>query len=665
VLAVLSLAALSCGPWACERSAAPPAPRPGAGLPSELQEQGWVGDPTCAGCHEEAARSYAQSPHGRSLVGGGAIAPLLQRLPLPAELDHPASGFHYSLRQLEGSLELRETYALPGGEVLQTGRAVAALVLGSGRRTHTSLWQQEIPGGLRLRQLPVTFYTVAGRWDLSPGYDAPQHQRLERGASERCLFCHSGLAAPLPGEPWAFRAPLPGAIACERCHGPGLAHLRYHEAGAAAGPDPIVNPARLPPARAMDVCNSCHLEGRSRVLREGRSSIWEFRPGEPLGDTLSVWVEATPQPALFTHSSQGERFALSSCPVGSERLQCTSCHPAHAASPRDPGPYNAVCLGCHRPESCSRSPLGRADRKGPKDPCSDCHMQWGGTSDVPHVATVDHWIRRPEPPAASAADLPADPAAVGVHPHHRGDRRLVPVPLQTTRPYGEPELARAEAEAYLEYGQGLRAPDLAARARARAAAASAAEPGSAAAWLLLGRAELAAGRVAEAARALARSVALRREQPAAWELLGRCRWDEGRPSLARSAYLELLRQRPCSAEALERLGFLELRDGQRAAAEARYRAALRCEPERASAWHNLAALLLLSERLAEAQEAWGRAQALDPTLPRVAEGLAEVLERLGQPAAALVQARQGLRLLPGDEGLAQRAARLEAAAAPR
>lgn len=609
-------------------------------LPVGLQQQGFVGGAVCTGCHAEVSAEYAASPHARSSWGPAQIPRQAAQLELPAEVEHSASGLRYRVRlDAQGRLAVQETVLGLPASALQAQERSAALTVGSGRRTFTSLWARplEVAGGpaVELRQLPVTRYRAASRWTMSPGYDRADHQRFDRGVTERCLFCHNGMASPVAGAPYGFHTPLPEGIGCERCHGPGRAHVLLHE-GPGVGPDgvdPIVQPADLSPERRADVCNACHLEGRARVLRRGRSSVYDFRPGEALGDALWVFAEAEPSPGLFTHSSHGERLALSACvkasPAGA--LDCGRCHPAHSASPRDPGPYNAVCLGCHTPSACSRPLERRADHKGPKDPCTDCHMVWSGSSDIPHVSTIDHWIRRPAPGAQpSLGDPLADPTVVGARPHHRGARRLVAVVEPVARPASRGERLAAEAEAYLEYGHGTGDSVLAARARDAASAATGEEPGQVGHWRLLARAEGRVGDHGAACAAWQQVVALQRDDAEAWLEVSTCRAARRQRAGARQALQEALRGDPRSAEALNRLGFMEMQAGRMDAAAARYAASLAVDPELASTHHNLAALRLLQGDPAAAEQAWRRSVSLDPHQAIAVEGLVEVLRRQGR-----------------------------------
>jgi hypothetical protein len=49
-----------------------------------------------------------------------------------------------------------------------------------------------------------------------------------------------------------------------------------------------VNPAKLPVALQLDVCQRCHIQGNA-VLAEGKS-FFDFRPGMPLSDVMNVFM---------------------------------------------------------------------------------------------------------------------------------------------------------------------------------------------------------------------------------------------------------------------------------------------------------------------------------------------------------------------------------------
>src|SRR5262249_45295864 len=127
---------------------------------------------------------------------------------------------------------------------------------------------------------PVAWYARTG-WGLGPSYDTYAYPYLTRPVMPACLTCHASFLAPVAGtqnryEETPFRE---GGVACERCHGPGEAHLR----GGA-----MVNPAKLAPANRDSICAQCHLSGAVRVMAAGKG--WDaFHPGERLSDTMRVF----------------------------------------------------------------------------------------------------------------------------------------------------------------------------------------------------------------------------------------------------------------------------------------------------------------------------------------------------------------------------------------
>src|SRR5437879_2825790 len=74
---------------------------------------------------------------------------------------------------------------------------------------------------------------------------------FRREISDSCLFCHNGY-------PSEANAGLALGIDCQRCHGPGEAHLQ--------GKARMVNPSRLSSERQIEICMQCHLESASRTL---------------------------------------------------------------------------------------------------------------------------------------------------------------------------------------------------------------------------------------------------------------------------------------------------------------------------------------------------------------------------------------------------------------
>ena len=121
-------------------------------------------------------------------------------------------------------------------------------------------------------------------------------------------------------------------VGCEKCHGPGSDHV------ARPARDTIVNPSRLDPIGAVNVCLQCHSQGRPLVNPvEGRYYDWPvgFRVGLNLRDFWQL-EEFKPGETTFTHfpdgtahknRMQGNDFTQSV--MYTHGVTCASCHDVH------------------------------------------------------------------------------------------------------------------------------------------------------------------------------------------------------------------------------------------------------------------------------------------------------------------------------------------------
>jgi tetratricopeptide (TPR) repeat protein len=154
----------------------------------------------------------------------------------------------------------------------------------------------------------------------------------------------------------------------------------------------MVNPAKLPVAERDSICGQCHLSGEIRVPKPGKDE-GDFHPGEPLGNSLTVFVRAgTPSPLRVT--SHVENLAQSACKRASgEKLWCGTCHDPHSVpgANEKAASFRNKCLSCHRTSDCRGA---RSARQANGDNCTACHMPSNPPSDVDHVVFTDHSIRR-------------------------------------------------------------------------------------------------------------------------------------------------------------------------------------------------------------------------------------------------------------------------------
>jgi tetratricopeptide (TPR) repeat protein len=264
-----------------------------------------------------------------------------------------------------------------------------AYVIGSGN--HASGYLVQL--GDHLFQSPIAFYTQRVRYDMAPGYEKLADADFTRPITEDCVLCHSGKPMLISGTVSRYQTPAfeQETISCQRCHGPTEKHLERPVPGS------IVNPAKLTGAARDSICEQCHLSGVVRVLNPGKN-LEDFRPGEPLEKTFTVYRDALP-PNRLKVISHSEQLAASACLRNSNgKLWCGTCHDPHNKPVNTATYYRDRCLSCHANQ------LPRSHPAPVHSDCVACHMPRRSAFDGGHTAFTDHRIaRRPEPQLKEAA----------------------------------------------------------------------------------------------------------------------------------------------------------------------------------------------------------------------------------------------------------------------
>jgi len=145
-------------------------------------------------------------------------------------------------------------------------------------------------------------------------------------------------------------------VGCERCHGPGSAHVEHPTRGN------TLNPARMDYVQANDTCIQCHSQGRPLTNPiEGKYYDWPvgYHVGLNLRDYWQLEGHTLGQ-LSFTHfpdgtahknRMQGNDFVQSV--MYRRGVTCFDCHDVHGtenyAQLRKPA--NQLCLDCHGPGS--------------------------------------------------------------------------------------------------------------------------------------------------------------------------------------------------------------------------------------------------------------------------------------------------------------------------
>ena len=614
-VAVLSVAACGGEGRQPSHAVAPPPEPPSPTFRNVATPTAYVGDAACTACHASAAAAYRQHPMAQSFHQ---FAPLPPVAPLDSPLYNAATGFSYTVLRV-GNQFFQEEYLEgppPAGKRLHDLRRRMDFVMGSGHVGRTYFTAQNG----RLFQLPLTWYRQHG-WDFSPGYEI-NNARFDRVLPDRCLACHGSYPRPIPFLEGKYAA-LPPGIGCERCHGPGALHVAERRAGGgrrvAAGPaydNSIVNPARLPLERRLDVCEQCHVHTAVTVLREGRDAF-SYLPSQRLSDQVAFFKIA----GSIDIVSHADRLRQSACFIATRAtarpLECATCHDPHRPPP-SPAERSRPCLTCHVGAALAQrvAPAARPDHIPTAD-CVGCHMP-RVKEQVPHSVFTDHWIR--------LATAPAPP------PPRRGA-----APIE---PYFERDRAGPEAAIYQGMGAVVYA-SLAndGRVLTRAAAflqrALGDDTTRGEAFFLLGLAYQQMGKTDAALRALERAVRVDSNRPDRLQALARAYERAGRsPAAVTALYRRALELQP--ALAWIRADYADFLHGQgwsfRADAEQAYRMALAEQPGLDESWFNLGVLLTEEGRLPEASDAFRTAVQLNPYL---AEALSDLVEIGTTPHAVL------------------------------
>ena len=378
----------------------------------------YVGSKVCVQCHAPIASKYSRTDMGRSM--SEITASLLENIPNSASLVDERLQKHFDLYVEDGKLFQSEYEKSPDGEKVFRETHEVNWIIGSGANGFGALLKRSD----FLFEAPLSFYSKTQSWALSPGYEFGDYG-FNRPILPGCITCHSGQPrAVLDGNGRFLEPPFHElAIGCENCHGPGAAHVHEMQEGDSNGATnspthSIVNPAKLKPWLADNICMSCHQTGDAMVLRPGKD-YRDFKPGMPLDDTLAIFMvpprRDSPQTDLLEHFFS---MALSKCFRSSGgRLSCITCHDPHVEPSKQEAPaeFRAKCLECHNEKSCAL-PVAVRQHKTPPDDCAGCHMPKRQVQTIAHAVLTNHRIvaqaEEPYPDAAFHMASPQTPDLV-------------------------------------------------------------------------------------------------------------------------------------------------------------------------------------------------------------------------------------------------------------
>ncbi len=656
---------------AAPENQAHPSPAPNAS-PAKSASDDYVDSRVCAGCHQQIAQSYATTGMGRSFSVADPAAHFAEFN--GASVDNQPSGMRYKMVEHDGKLfERRSQIGFRGQETNIVEEQVDD-VIGSGNHARTFL-HRDARG--RLIELPVSWYSEgSGYWAMSPGYDRRDQEDFRRAIPAECMFCHNAYPQPSNSfntaklEPPAFPKSLAAGIDCQRCHGPGGAHVKAAISGANVDAirGAIVNPARLPRDRQLEVCMQCHLETSSshmpNEIRLFNRTVFSYRPGQPLGEYKLYFDPVSNQADdRFEIAHAAYRLRMSAC-FRNSQMTCLTCHDPHkpyrgqGATER----YVAVCESCHQTVKHTVA-LPQAST------CLDCHMPKRRTDDAVHVVMTDHYIQRVKPgrdllaPLNEAANSTNSKGGVALYyptqlpqpgqselylaladvkDGSKGEAAIAKLQEDVSKyAPAAPEFYYELAHAYGQAGNQSQAIRWYQEALRRRQVYPAAAKGLAVSLL-------AENRAASAEEVLRKAATASPDDDGIFTDLGNVYLREKRVNEAQNALLRAVQLDPASALAENLLGLVAVQQEHRQEAETRFRAAIRDDPALAEAHYNLGNLLSGASDYEQAAYQFQRATAIDPQYAAAHHGLGLMLEMTHSYDKAVDELQQAVRLAPQD-----------------
>lgn len=322
---------------------------------AESFPNGFVGPEACAPCH---AAQYGTQKTSRHAL---ALRPIGQSTAFKGQPPITERDYSTTYETKPDGVQVRVDAA---GKKID---AVLQWAFGAGAQGITPVG---IYGGQYFEHR-YSYYSAPRR--LAPTFGHPKRAAtaeaalgvLQDGTTiSRCFNCHATGVQPSSSGP-DLQGMLPG-ITCERCHGPGAAHVAAAKAGAA--PETVrrsvVNPKRFPARAQVQMCGECH----RLPPPEGPS------PEPEIEDPVSVRLAPI-------------GLMASRCFTESKQLACVTCHDPHAdVKPRTDLSYTEKCLGCHAASSVKSKCPRPSDRN-----CVSCHMPQAALG--AYLRFTDHRIR--------------------------------------------------------------------------------------------------------------------------------------------------------------------------------------------------------------------------------------------------------------------------------
>jgi tetratricopeptide (TPR) repeat protein len=617
--------------------------------PTPVPAQAYADPKSCVQCHATEAAGYATTGMARAFYRPQAKdtveAPARDR-----QFFHTASSTYYNMTEHDGKYYQRRWQQGFDSKPENVEELQIDYIMGSGNHVRTYL-HREKDG--TLIELPLAWYSeLGGHWGMNPGYDN-SHPMTHRPIAYECMFCHNAYPVvpatahrDLSADP-VYSDPLPEGIDCQRCHGPGAAHVQAAQSAGTSVPQIralILNPIRLSNDRQMEVCEQCHLETTSRSLPD-RIRHYDQQPFGYLADqplhSFNSYFSKDPERGRtdnFEIVNAPYRLRQSQCYLKSGgALTCETCHNPHDLhkGPESASYYAPICMKCHASGLPAQIALNRHPTS---NDCISCHMPKRRTEDVVHAVMTDHLIQRRPPSAkellAERQEVPETPA----NAYHGEVKRYL---LDRENSYPSDNLYTALAQVIDSSNLEEGVPRLEETIRTQ-------HPDQPNFSIELGDAMRHSGDLSGAINAYRQALALDPLSSRAQRRLGATLGSAGQQEEALAVLQRAIDREPGNAFLWYEQALIESQSGRRELAVEHLRKALQLKPDFADAQNNLGANLAQMGNQQGAETAFQAALTINPYDAGTRANLGRLLAGEGDWKQAAFHLQKSVQLGPAD-----------------